>query len=286
MKNVPIIISLCIISAMANASDFSATTQIYNVNKNIANSTTMDAKTQGAYVFLGYKKNSIELELDKQKVNNQNSQQDQTFIYSNYQIPNWQIKVGAHRIHFDVSDKSLNNYSLGAQYTEYSSYGYALWLAGVDIYAADSAQFTNLLTAPVGAKLTQASPYARKYFAGFKEGQYYYLEGLLNGQKFDEKVNGHDVYVSGETILAYGTPKWLISANAILLGSNVNLLQKNGLVIQDDGFTHKKSYGIDVQYQLTTHAFVKASITKQHYVDAFDNKNSFTNSGLFLGFNF
>jgi hypothetical protein len=58
-------------------------------------------------------------------------------------------------------------------------------------------------------------------------------------------------------------------------------------VIQNDGFTHEKTYGIDVQYQITTRAFVKASITKQYYLDApLANKNSFTNSGLFLGLNF
>lgn len=281
-----IFVGIAMLSSAADASDFSASTQIYKVNKNIANSSTADAETTGAYAFLGYKKHSLELELDRQQINNVNSQQDQTLIYSNYQLPNWQLKAGTHRIHFDASDKSLNNYTLGAQYTEYSSYGYALWLAGLDLYSADSAQFSNALTSPIGSKLTQASPYARQYFASSKEGQYYYLEGRLNAQKFAEKVNGDDFYLSAETSVGYGTPKWLFSANAILLGENVNLLQKNGFVIQNDGFTHEKTYGIDVQYQITTAAFVKASITKQHYRDALDNKNTFTNSGLFLGFNF
>ena len=281
-----ILVGIGVMSSAANASDYSASTQLYKVNKNIANSSTADAETTGAYVFLGYKKHSLELELDQQKINNVNSQQDQTLIYSNYQLPNWQLKAGTHRIHFDASDKSLNNYTLGAQYTEYSSYGYALWLAGLDIYSADSAQFSNALTSPIGSKLSQASPYTRKYFASSKEGQYYYLEGRLNAQKFAEKVNGDDLYLSAETMVGYGAPKWLFSANAILLGKNVNLLQKNGLVIQNDGFTHEKNYGIDVQYQITTRAFVKASITKQHYRDALNNKNSFTNNGLFIGLNF
>lgn len=281
-----IFVGIAMLSSVADAGDFSASTQIYKVNKNIANSSTLDAETTGAYAFLGYQKHSLELELDRQQINNVNSQQDQTIIYSNYQIPKWQLKVGTHRTHFDTSDTSLNNYILSAQYTEYSPYGYALWLAGLELYSADSAQFTNPLTAPVGSKLTQASPYARKYFAASTAGQYYYVEGRLNAQKFAQKVNGDDFYLSAETSVGYGTPKWLVSANAILLGKNVNLLQKNGFVIQNDGFTHEKTYGIDVQYQITTAAFVKASITKQHYRDALDNKNSFTNSGLFLGFNF
>ncbi|MBK6757035.1 MAG: hypothetical protein IPG70_05165 [Moraxellaceae bacterium] len=82
-----IFVGIAMLSSVADAGDFSASTQIYKVNKNIANSSTLDAETTGAYAFLGYQKHSLELELDRQQINNVNSQQDQTIIYSNYQIP-------------------------------------------------------------------------------------------------------------------------------------------------------------------------------------------------------
>ena len=60
-----IFVGIAILSSVANAGDFSAATQLYKVNKNIANSSTAYAETTGAYAFLGYKQHSLELEVDQ-----------------------------------------------------------------------------------------------------------------------------------------------------------------------------------------------------------------------------
>lgn len=40
-----IFVGIAMLSSVADAGDFSASTQIYKVNKNIANSSTLDAET-------------------------------------------------------------------------------------------------------------------------------------------------------------------------------------------------------------------------------------------------
>lgn len=277
------------------ANDFVGSIQGYYQNKSYSIDESSQTEIMGVYSYLGYGKHSLEAEVDTLTVKDDpySQQEDFTVLYSNYQLDNWQLKLGLHNIgiatpayYFDESDNQTYQYSeteevtaviLGAHYSDYY-YSYKVWELGID---AINARYKN----DPYANFMQFSPHYTHYFSGFSAGHYYQLGLTLHTQFYEYNVRDKFVYINPEINVKYVMSNTSFSLTG-QFGENVNQFNLGGFAFNGDNLIYTQNINFTMSYSFTSTFFVKAAVEQQSYISAIDTKEKMNIAQLTLGFNF
>ncbi len=250
------ILSLSSVNMAHAGADDVLSYQLYYANKSSSQTGTDPYDLFGLYTYYGFGKNSLEFAVDGQSSKNyaDGSPVDVALAYANYDIPNVRLKVGMRVADMDNVFNQTTIGALGAQYTEYSSYGYIKWLVGMDAYLLDAKDDVN------GIDSTQLSPYVGGYIVSdqIPKGDSLFLKLQMNMQSSDGNalLNIDSNYESAQLSTTYATTYW--SAGLDLIGGKShNLIESSAFVYNSDFYNYEAGAKIWGSLALSKTSFVK-----------------------------
>ncbi len=298
-KTLPIILTTALVTAStwATAAPVATAVEAYYAHKSPDKSGLDNFDLFGIYSYIGYKKHSLELAYDGQKSKAYGSKtpDDLTFAYTNYQLNNIKLKVGAR--FSDINDvvNPTTVALLGAEYTNYNFYGYKKWYTGLDLFynqSSHTSASTSRSTKLYQPNAMQVSPYVGYYF-GIKSRPYdsILLEAKVNYQDYDKNTNPSidlkNSYMSSHVSLAYNTPKWSTTAT-VFTGESYNLVESSGFIYNNDYYTYQGAGKLAAKIGIGKTGFISPWV-KYQTVKNTPNSNgakALTTVGIAAGFSF
>lgn len=215
----------------------------------------------GAYAYLGLGlEHSMEAEVDYTRTTYRSGydleQWDYTFIYSNYSIPNWRVRVGGHYI-TDDADFTDDSYTTitGLHY-----YVANEWDAGLDFYYSRYSDYDPDLS------VYQLSPHIG---GNLWRNEHVTLRGDLIGHYIylDEKVGlGERAFHSVEGRLSLIGKRWSCGIFG-WRGEQAFAVRNYGLTVYNLPEKHTSGYGGDVKLRLTDHVAVTLRAARENFED-------------------
>ncbi len=230
--------------------------QLYYANKSSSQTGTNPYDLFGLYTYYGFGKNSLEFAVDGQSSKNytNGSPVDITLVYGNYDIPNVTLKAGMRVADIDNIFNQTSIASLGAQYTQYSPYGFVQWLMGMDAYLLDAKDNVN------GIDSTQISPYIGGYVVSEKipRGHSLFLKLQMNMQSSDGNalLNIDSNYESAQLSTTYATTYWSTGLD-LIGGKSHNLIESSAFVYNSDFYNYEAGAKIWTSFALSKTSYIK-----------------------------
>lgn len=261
--------------------------QLYYANKASDQKGTDPYDLFGLYTYYGFGKNSLEFAVDGQSSKNyaNGSPVDLTVVYGNYDIPNVTLKVGMRAADVDDVVNQTNIGTLGAQYTQYSPYGFVKWLVGMDAYALDAKDNNN------GVDSTQLSPYVGGYLVTeqIPVGHSLFFKLTLNSQSSDGNalLGIKSSYESAQLSTTYSASSW--SAGLDLMGGNShNLIESSAFVYNNDYYTYQEGAKVWGSVAVSKTGYIKPWFKMQSVEKNANNANvdQLYTAGILIGSSF
>jgi hypothetical protein len=237
--------------------------QLYYANKSSSQTETDPYDLFGLYTYYGFGKNSIEFAVDGQSSKNypDGSPVDAALVYGNYDIPNVTLKVGGRAADIDNVFNQTNIGFLGAQYTQYSPYGFVKWLVGVDAYVLDAEDDVN------GVDSTQISPYVGGYVVTeqIPKGHSLFLKLQINRQSSDGNplLSVDSSYESAQLSTTYATPSWSTGLD-LIGGKSHNLIESSAFVYNSDFYNYEAGAKVWGSLSLGKTSYIKPWVKVQN----------------------
>lgn len=212
----------------------------------------------GVYSYIGFDKHSVELEADRLSSNtatNADAEKDYVISYTNYQLPNIRLNIGARRGTTELKTDP-KSFWIGAGYDNYDNAGYKAWNADVKLYQ------TRFDSDVYDQRVRQLDLSGTKYISlNTTSGSYLGVWGQLSFINVSESVENSTSFTQGKIGVDYYQGKTTVGV-FVRSGGAPFVMDKGGFVFYKDAQINENAVGVSASYSLNDRGSFRLSIEK------------------------
>jgi len=237
----------------------------------------------GIYSYIGFGKHSVELEADRLGANNaadDNNEKDYVISYTNYQLPNIRLNVGARRGTTELKTDP-KSFWIGAGYDSYDGYGYKNWNADVKLYQ------TRFDSDVYDQRVRQIDLSGTKYISlNTQSKSYLGVWGQLSLINVSESVENKTSFTQSKLGVDYYQGKTSVGV-FVRSGGAPFVMDKGGFVFYKDTQINENAVGMSASYSLNDRGSFRLSVekAKNHlFNSSTEETTTKTNASFVIGF--